>query len=221
MNAVAQKRGAQLQSLYLGLLYPTEEHGVYGYITNTKIKLVVVTAGDIEPSDNAVKQFLHQFHKLYIDTMCNPFHVLGSPLTSQRYVAAPMPWRIRFPFRGVQSPCLCANFGQASSVHPVLVMQVRHQPRTPTERHAGLIRRTQTLNTLQRAALAVFHDSNTYSALHPWAFKRPLQLLQRIAISTGALVGGAAFLRRSNCERLCVRTLRQPCLKCPYPVGGL
>lgn len=153
MNAVAQKRVAQLQGLYLGLLYPTEEHGVYGYITNTKIKLVVVTAGDIEPSDNAVKQFLHQFHKLYIDTVCNPFHILGSPLTSHRYVPAPMPWRMRLSFRGVQSPCLCANFGTASSVHPALVMQVCHQPRTPAERHTGLIRRAVTINALLGAAL--------------------------------------------------------------------
>ena len=74
MTAVAQKRGPQLQGLYLGLLYPTEEHGVYGYITNTKIKLVVVTAGDMEPSDNAVKQFLHQFHKL--PSLCPRRHPL-------------------------------------------------------------------------------------------------------------------------------------------------
>ena len=90
VTTVAQKRGPQLQGLYLGLLYPTEEHGVYGYITNTKIKLIVVTAGDMEPSDNAVKQFLHQFHKLYIDTVCNPFHTLGTSLTSPRYVPEPL-----------------------------------------------------------------------------------------------------------------------------------
>lgn len=71
----------------------------YGYITNTKIKLVVVTEGDIEPSDNAVKQFLHQFHKLYIDTVCNPFHTLGAPLTSQRCVP---PWRLQRHLAGAR-----------------------------------------------------------------------------------------------------------------------
>ena len=69
---------------------------------------MVVTDGDIEPSDNTVKQvrpgplpslpahrrsvtraacslqFLQQFHRLYIDTVCNPFHTLGAPLTSER-----------------------------------------------------------------------------------------------------------------------------------------
>lgn len=102
---------------------------MYGYITNTKIKLVVVTEGDSEPSDNAVKQFLHQFHKLYIDTVCNPFHVLGAPLTSQRYVSAPP----------VDALYVAAALVAPTTIHSTLLAQVCHQPRTAIERHAWVI----------------------------------------------------------------------------------
>lgn len=30
------------RDLYLGLLYPTEDYKVYGYVTNTKVKFVIV-----------------------------------------------------------------------------------------------------------------------------------------------------------------------------------
>lgn len=30
------------RDLYLGLLYPTEDYQVYGYVTNTKVKFVIV-----------------------------------------------------------------------------------------------------------------------------------------------------------------------------------
>ncbi|WAR12972.1 TPC2L-like protein, partial [Mya arenaria] len=36
------KNANELRELYLGLLYPTEDYKVYGYVTNTKIKFVIV-----------------------------------------------------------------------------------------------------------------------------------------------------------------------------------
>jgi hypothetical protein len=80
VRSVAQ--GAQPHAQHLGLLYPTEEHGVYGYITNTKIKFVVVTDGDVEPSESSVKHFFQRIHELYSNAVCNPFHTSGGSLNS-------------------------------------------------------------------------------------------------------------------------------------------
>ena len=39
--------------LYLGMLYPSEEYRVYGYVTATLVKLIIVV--DAEVSDQAMK----------------------------------------------------------------------------------------------------------------------------------------------------------------------
>lgn len=82
---VIEERALRTDSVntqYLGLLYPTDEHAVYGYISNMKIKFIVVLTSDVEASDNSAKQIFDQIHRLYIDTVCNPFYKLGNPLAS-------------------------------------------------------------------------------------------------------------------------------------------
>ncbi|GBP85601.1 Trafficking protein particle complex subunit 2-like protein [Eumeta japonica] len=43
-----------MRDLYLGLLYSTDTHKIYGYVTNTRIKLVLVTSA-ATPSGNNIR----------------------------------------------------------------------------------------------------------------------------------------------------------------------
>ena len=70
---------------YLGLLYPTEEFKVYGYITNTKVKFIVVAADDGETKDAAIGVFFKKFHQLYVNTISNPFRDPEAKIESSRF----------------------------------------------------------------------------------------------------------------------------------------
>ncbi|KAH3764564.1 Trafficking protein particle complex subunit [Pelomyxa schiedti] len=71
-------------SSYLGLLFPTEEHKVYGYITCTKNKFIAVI-DDIDIKDNQMKAFFKQFHSIFADAMCTPFQTSDKRITSKRF----------------------------------------------------------------------------------------------------------------------------------------
>ncbi|XP_071488214.1 trafficking protein particle complex subunit 2-like protein [Diadema antillarum] len=48
-----------LRELYLGLLYPTEDYKVYGYVTNTKVKFVIVVeSSNTQLRDNEIRNDL-------------------------------------------------------------------------------------------------------------------------------------------------------------------
>ncbi|KAK2190441.1 hypothetical protein NP493_80g05023, partial [Ridgeia piscesae] len=49
------------RELYQGLLYPTEDYKVYGYVTNTKIKFIgVLNANNITLRDNEIRSVIPQ-----------------------------------------------------------------------------------------------------------------------------------------------------------------
>lgn len=75
---------------FLGLLFPTEEYRVYGYITSTKLKLVVIV-DDVEPvRETEMRGLFKAFHHLVVNQLCNPFYV-----TDSKIVSAPFDERIR------------------------------------------------------------------------------------------------------------------------------
>ncbi|KAJ4788359.1 Trafficking protein particle complex subunit 2-like protein [Rhynchospora pubera] len=79
------KRSAStLNETFLGLLYPTENYKVYGYLTNTKVKFIMVTT-DLDVKDADVRSFFRKFHAAYVDAVCNPFHVPGKKITSNSF----------------------------------------------------------------------------------------------------------------------------------------
>ena len=44
------------RDLFLGLLYPTEDYKVYGFITNTQVKFIIITeASNVNLRDNDVR----------------------------------------------------------------------------------------------------------------------------------------------------------------------
>ncbi|KAL6963689.1 hypothetical protein U1Q18_034696 [Sarracenia purpurea var. burkii] len=49
-----KKSGPTLNETFLGLLYPAENYKVYGYLTNTKVKFILVTT-DLDVRDADVR----------------------------------------------------------------------------------------------------------------------------------------------------------------------
>ncbi|WRX14430.1 Trafficking protein particle complex subunit 2 - like 1 [Theobroma cacao] len=79
-----KKSGPTLNETFLGLLYPTENYKVYGYLTNTKVKFILVTT-DLDVRDADVRNFFKRFHAAYVDAVSNPFHVPGKKITSRTF----------------------------------------------------------------------------------------------------------------------------------------
>ena len=44
--------------------------------------MVAIVDGGAEPSELTMKNFFAQFHDLYTDAICDPFHTVGEPITS-------------------------------------------------------------------------------------------------------------------------------------------
>ncbi len=80
------KNTNDLRELYLGLLYPTEDYKVYGYVTNTKIKFVIVVeSSNTALRDNEIRGMFRKLHNAYVDMLCNPFHIPGEKITSKTF----------------------------------------------------------------------------------------------------------------------------------------
>ncbi|WOL08166.1 trafficking protein particle complex subunit 2-like protein [Canna indica] len=69
---------------FLGILYPTESYKVYGYLTNIKVKFLMVTT-DLNVKDADVRSFFRRFHAAYVDAVSNPFHVPGKKIASRTF----------------------------------------------------------------------------------------------------------------------------------------
>jgi len=72
------------RELYLGALFTVEDCKVYGYVTNTKIKFVLVLQR-VPIGDLFVKNIFRDLHELFIDTMSNPFCKLNSKIESPTF----------------------------------------------------------------------------------------------------------------------------------------
>ncbi|CAI5710445.1 unnamed protein product [Hyaloperonospora brassicae] len=70
--------------MYVGFLGPIEDYRVYGYVTNTSVKFVVVMQ-DAPVREPELRAFLAEVHRLYVNAMSNPFAPLGERLTSQMF----------------------------------------------------------------------------------------------------------------------------------------
>ncbi|XP_075743660.1 trafficking protein particle complex subunit 2-like protein isoform X2 [Rhipicephalus microplus] len=80
------KSSGDVRELYLGLLYPTEDYKVYGYVTNTKTKfIVIVETSRTTLRDNEIRQMFHKLHASYCDVVCNPFYVPGGQILSRSF----------------------------------------------------------------------------------------------------------------------------------------
>ncbi|KAF0302528.1 Trafficking protein particle complex subunit 2-like protein [Amphibalanus amphitrite] len=84
--AATGKTAADSRELYLGALYSTEEHRVFGYATNTKIKfIIVVEAANVSIRDNEIRTMFRRLHAAYTDMVCNPFYLPARPITARAF----------------------------------------------------------------------------------------------------------------------------------------
>lgn len=87
------------RELYLGVLYSTEQNKVYGYVTNTKIKFVIIvdSSSTNQLRDNEIRQMFRRLHVGYTNMLSNPFYVPGTPIESKKFdivvksLLAPLP----------------------------------------------------------------------------------------------------------------------------------
>ncbi|XP_023224102.1 trafficking protein particle complex subunit 2-like protein [Centruroides sculpturatus] len=58
----------------------------YGYVTNTKIKFVIIIeSSHITLRDNEIRQMFRRLHGAYTDMVCNPFYIPGTSITSTSF----------------------------------------------------------------------------------------------------------------------------------------
>ncbi|ALC41479.1 CG9067 [Drosophila busckii] len=80
------KGAPESKELYLGLLYSTENHKIYGFVTNSRVKfIVVIDSSNIALRENEVRAIFRNLHMLYTDAVCNPFYIPGEQLTSKKF----------------------------------------------------------------------------------------------------------------------------------------
>ncbi|RHZ70847.1 hypothetical protein Glove_265g11 [Diversispora epigaea] len=83
--------GPESADTYLGLLYAMEDLAVYGYLTNTRVKFVVVLSVLDAVIKNAdMKNIFRKIHTAYINQVCNPFYNLDGKksIVSKKFIAA-------------------------------------------------------------------------------------------------------------------------------------
>ncbi|KAK4468784.1 hypothetical protein MN116_007955 [Schistosoma mekongi] len=88
---------------YLGLLYPMEDHRIYGYVTNTKIKFIMIFESHIlssqavqssvsvhqtHPRDVDIRTMFQRLHTAYINLVCSPFYKPGTPIQPEKLSSA-------------------------------------------------------------------------------------------------------------------------------------
>lgn len=82
-RAGAAQPGAQPDP-YLGLLQPAVDCRVYGYMTNTETKLIVIVS-EGEAREVELRQLFRRLHALVINAVSNPFYVAGTPIISKKF----------------------------------------------------------------------------------------------------------------------------------------
>ncbi|KAJ1926298.1 hypothetical protein IWQ60_003918 [Tieghemiomyces parasiticus] len=80
--------GVKSLDMYLGLLQTVGDLAVYGYVTNTRIKVVVViTIPETIVKDIEMRGILREIHAAYIALASNPFYEIDNtkPLASRNF----------------------------------------------------------------------------------------------------------------------------------------
>ena len=76
----------QARDLYLGILYSTEAHKVYGFVTNTKIKfIVIIDSSNTSLRVNEIRQMFRKLHIAYTNLLSNPFYIPGTSIESKKF----------------------------------------------------------------------------------------------------------------------------------------
>jgi len=84
----ASSVGEVTRELYLGALTAQEDYKVFGYMTNTRVKLVIVVEeSNIPVRENDIRMMFRKLHGAFCDVMSNPFYQPGADINSKRFSA--------------------------------------------------------------------------------------------------------------------------------------
>ncbi|XP_067948185.1 trafficking protein particle complex subunit 2-like protein [Watersipora subatra] len=85
LNNTSRAAG-DMRELYLGQLYPTEDYKVYGFVTNTKVKFIlIVEASNANLRDNEIRGMFRKLHNAYVSMVFNPFYTTSQPISSRSF----------------------------------------------------------------------------------------------------------------------------------------
>jgi len=70
---------------FLGLLYPTEDFRVFGYVSNSQVKIMAVVREEDEVKDSELRLLFRGIHAAFVDQVSNPFYSMGTPITSNAF----------------------------------------------------------------------------------------------------------------------------------------
>jgi trafficking protein particle complex subunit 2 len=73
---------------YLGLLYYLEDLRLYGYMTATSVKFIVIIETSVEPKDTEIQSIMQQIHEAYVRMVNNVFFPvtdIRKPIVSDRF----------------------------------------------------------------------------------------------------------------------------------------
>ena len=83
-NAAQQKAA---KDAFLGMIYPTEDYRLYGYVCNTRAKFILLYDDLEDPPEEEVRETFRRLHVAYVEATCNPFARPGQRINSQRFTA--------------------------------------------------------------------------------------------------------------------------------------
>uniref|UniRef100_A0A915J9V2 Uncharacterized protein n=1 Tax=Romanomermis culicivorax TaxID=13658 RepID=A0A915J9V2_ROMCU len=89
IQCVQSKQPNELRELYLGLLLTTEKYRVYGLVTNTKVKsmivklVLLVESNNTNLKDQQIRALFRNLHTMYSNVICNPFYIPQRPIVSR------------------------------------------------------------------------------------------------------------------------------------------
>uniref|UniRef100_A0A7S2WSV4 Trafficking protein particle complex subunit n=1 Tax=Mucochytrium quahogii TaxID=96639 RepID=A0A7S2WSV4_9STRA len=85
LDAVEESQASSMRAsrkCYLGLLSLIDGYAVYGYLSNTLIKVIVVLDAQpnayVVPNDAAMEAYLKKLYFIYVDAVSNPFFEMNS-----------------------------------------------------------------------------------------------------------------------------------------------
>eukprot|EP01006_Ploeotia_vitrea_P035565 TRINITY_DN65896_c8_g1_i1.p2 TRINITY_DN65896_c8_g1~~TRINITY_DN65896_c8_g1_i1.p2 ORF type:complete len:132 (-),score=37.57 TRINITY_DN65896_c8_g1_i1:119-514(-) len=84
-NRKSHASNPSARELFLGLLFSVEDFRVFGYVTNTNVKFVIVTYMS-SANEGAIKPFFRQLHEEYLRLLGNPFYKINDPIESERFL---------------------------------------------------------------------------------------------------------------------------------------
>uniref|UniRef100_A0A061QM00 Trafficking protein particle complex subunit 2-like protein n=1 Tax=Tetraselmis sp. GSL018 TaxID=582737 RepID=A0A061QM00_9CHLO len=82
--AMPKRAPNEVNDAYLGLLFPTEDCSVYGYMGSTRVKIVLVLDKS-DTKDQELRKAFQQMHVAYANAIANPFHTAGQPIASRSF----------------------------------------------------------------------------------------------------------------------------------------